>query len=92
MDDTIEPAWAKRIEEDVGKIAKRVDSVDRRLSAIESDGIPRRVTNLEAEVSAMRPMLQDVVEKINGIAWAVKIIGGGLGGVVVILQIVNLIQ
>jgi len=33
-----------------------------------------------------------VVEKINGIAWAVKIIGGGLGGVVVILQIVNLIQ
>ena len=91
VDGTMEPAWAKRIEDDVGRIANRVDRIDGRLSAIEDDGLEGRVSRLERTVAEMKPTLDKVALSVLSTEKAVKIGAGGLGLILIVLQIISMI-
>lgn len=74
--DEQEPRWAIRFEQ-------RLETIEGRLGRIEGDGLESRVTTLERTMS-------DIATKINGVHFAVRFIGGILGGTLVVLQILSL--
>ena len=77
----------------MAKVDTTLDHIDRELTELRKANLEHRVSTLELVINKeIRPALANIASKIDGVHWAVKIIGGGMGVVLIGLQIYNIVQ
>lgn len=77
----------------MARVDARLEHIDRELTELRRSDLEQRVSTLERVVDEeLRPLLSTIAAKLDGVHWAVKIIGGSMGLLLIGLQIYNILQ